>query len=152
VIGMSGYGTVHPFVYQKSSGMVDLNTLIPSGSGWTLESAFGINGTGQIVGQGSQGGGSYLSYLLTPTAAAASSLAVASAGATTTVDGSPATRLGTATAGSDDSGSLPQGPLGVMPDAAPWTAVPLLTAHRRHSTEVPNFLSTALDPVGHLTG
>jgi hypothetical protein len=31
---------------------VDLNTCIPAGSGWTLETARAINGRGWIVGQG----------------------------------------------------------------------------------------------------
>jgi hypothetical protein len=35
---------------------IDLNTLIPAGSGWTLLSAEGINANGDIVGFGSIGG------------------------------------------------------------------------------------------------
>jgi hypothetical protein len=37
-----------PFL-STSSGLVDLNTLIPSGSGLTLTDAVGINDSGQIL-------------------------------------------------------------------------------------------------------
>ena len=48
-------------------GMLDLNNLIPSGSGWVLLSAFDINSLGQIVGYGYiEGDGAYRAYLLTP--------------------------------------------------------------------------------------
>jgi probable HAF family extracellular repeat protein len=39
------------FLYDNGV-MVDLNSLLPSGSGWELTSAFDINNRGQIVGQG----------------------------------------------------------------------------------------------------
>ena len=35
-----------------TSGMVDLNTLLPSGSGWTLVAGYAINDAGQITGLG----------------------------------------------------------------------------------------------------
>lgn len=41
----------HAFAYLNGV-MVDLNALIPSGSGWDLLSAFGINDRGQIAGEG----------------------------------------------------------------------------------------------------
>jgi probable HAF family extracellular repeat protein len=45
--------------------MTDLNTLIPAGSGWVLQTATGINDNGQIVGTGSIGGQTH-AFLLTP--------------------------------------------------------------------------------------
>jgi probable HAF family extracellular repeat protein len=141
-------GGNHAFIWQQSTGMVDLNTLIDSSLGWTLGVAWGINGNGQIVGGGKQGGTAGLGYRLTPTTAAASSLTAASSGTATPTIASPATLLGTTTAGFDDFGSVPQGPLGVIPTAATWAAVPRLAAHRRHATGVPDLLSTALDPDG----
>ncbi len=61
----------HAFLYDlnNGSGMVDLNTLIPPGSGWTnLEAAVGINDSGQIAGYGTFADGSYHSFLLTKVA------------------------------------------------------------------------------------
>lgn len=54
------------FVYTECSAMVNLNTLIPSNSGWVLEMATGINDKGQIVGVGSKNGVSNKGFLLTP--------------------------------------------------------------------------------------
>jgi probable HAF family extracellular repeat protein len=54
------------FLWSKGR-MVDLNTLIPSGSGWQLEQAFAINLSGQIVGRGLIQGHRH-AFLLTPTA------------------------------------------------------------------------------------
>jgi probable HAF family extracellular repeat protein len=39
------------YVYAENT-MYRLGHLIPSGSGWTLEIAYGINDRGQIVGRG----------------------------------------------------------------------------------------------------
>jgi probable HAF family extracellular repeat protein len=44
----------------------DLNTLIPANSGWTLQTATGINDAGQITGRGTYMGEMFVSYLLTP--------------------------------------------------------------------------------------
>jgi hypothetical protein len=44
-----------------------LNTLIPRGSGWTLESATGINDRGEIVGRGAPDGHEDGGFLLLPT-------------------------------------------------------------------------------------
>jgi probable HAF family extracellular repeat protein len=62
---------------------VDLNTLIPSGSGWTLLSAEGINAQGDIVGFGTFGGSSR-AFMLTRVAATAG---VDISGRITTPDG-----------------------------------------------------------------
>lgn len=51
----------------KNGVMLDLNNLIPSGSGWTLTSANGINASGQIVGTGKNPNGQTRAFLLTPT-------------------------------------------------------------------------------------
>ncbi len=45
------------FLWESSTGQtIDLNTLLPSGSGWQLATATGINDDGQIVGYGYRGG------------------------------------------------------------------------------------------------
>jgi len=38
--------------------MIDLNALLPTGSGWQLFEAYGINDSGQITGYGYINGGS----------------------------------------------------------------------------------------------
>ncbi|MGA6982269.1 MAG: hypothetical protein WCC95_20045 [Candidatus Sulfotelmatobacter sp.] len=53
------------FVWSQCNGMQDLNTLIPSGSGWVLNSVSGINNWGQIVGTGTVNGQTR-GFLLTP--------------------------------------------------------------------------------------
>jgi probable HAF family extracellular repeat protein len=57
----SGY---HAFVCSAGK-MKDLNKLIPAGSGWLLEIAYGINNAGQIVGLGVHNGQEH-GFLLTP--------------------------------------------------------------------------------------
>ena len=47
-------------------GGLDLNTLLPPKSGWTLTSATGISDAGQIVGYGYDASGEFLPYELTP--------------------------------------------------------------------------------------
>lgn len=56
----------HAFLWSQHSGMQDLNTLIPGGSGWVLTSAVDINIWGQIIGQGTKDGKTH-GFLLTPT-------------------------------------------------------------------------------------
>lgn len=53
------------FVWSQPSGIIDLNTLLPPGSGWILTNAYAINASGQIVGQGAING-KYDGFLLTP--------------------------------------------------------------------------------------
>jgi probable HAF family extracellular repeat protein len=43
------------FVYTDAEGMIDLNTRIDPASGWVLNAAWGINNSGEIVGQGTYG-------------------------------------------------------------------------------------------------
>jgi probable HAF family extracellular repeat protein len=65
VVGQSTFGgTYHAFVY-SSGKMKDLNKMIPTGSGWVLIEANGINNAGQIVGLGTHNGQEH-GYLLTP--------------------------------------------------------------------------------------
>lgn len=66
-----GYATdtnevAHAFLYDGNN-MVDLNTLLPPGTGWTnLSSADAINDAGEIAGSGYLSDGSYYAYLLKP--------------------------------------------------------------------------------------
>lgn len=65
-----GYATLpsmatRAIIWTSDSGLVDLNTLVPTGSGWELTHAFDINNAGQIVGQGVLNGETR-AFLLTP--------------------------------------------------------------------------------------
>jgi uncharacterized membrane protein len=69
VVGSStgpGRRVVSTAVIFTTSGPVDLNTLIPANSGWTLVAANGINDAGQIVGLGGFSGEGEHAFLLTP--------------------------------------------------------------------------------------
>jgi probable HAF family extracellular repeat protein len=63
VVGVSGS---RAFLYSNGQ-MVDLNSLLVSGTGWTLNSATAINNHDQIVGLGQNPNGQFHAYLLTPT-------------------------------------------------------------------------------------
>jgi probable HAF family extracellular repeat protein len=64
VVGASDTLTgMHAFVFDTQ--MRDLNFLIPSGSGWFLVNALGINDFGQITGAGTINGETH-AYILTP--------------------------------------------------------------------------------------
>ena len=54
------------FAWEESAGFQDLNALIPADSGWTLESASGINNRGEIVGKGDAEGKQDGGFLLVP--------------------------------------------------------------------------------------
>ena len=54
-----------PFISTKN-GLVDLNTLIPSGTGFTLTDAVGINDSGQILCDATNASGNERAVLLTP--------------------------------------------------------------------------------------
>jgi len=58
IVGVSHLpsGQQHPFVYTDVAGVVDLNSLIDSTTGWTLFTADAINNYGTIVGTGTMGG------------------------------------------------------------------------------------------------
>jgi len=68
VVGVSDYSAtneLHAFVWSPSTGMLDLNNLIPANSGWVLQLANAINDKGQIVGYGTLNGQTE-AFLLTP--------------------------------------------------------------------------------------
>ena len=49
-------GASHAFRWTQVGGMIDLNTLLPSNSGWVLIEANDINDRGQITGFGLHNG------------------------------------------------------------------------------------------------
>ncbi len=59
-------GARHAFLYGDGV-LVDLNSLLPPGSGWVLGQATGINDSGQIVGEGIINGQTH-GFLLSPSA------------------------------------------------------------------------------------
>lgn len=67
--GLFVEGADHAFVRlaggPHAGQMRNLNSLIPSNSGWLLNKAYDINDSGQIVGEGTYGGATH-AYLLTP--------------------------------------------------------------------------------------
>lgn len=65
-----GYGNIstnapHAMIWTETSGMKDLNSEIPAGTGWTLINANAINNVGQITGYGSKDGHNH-AFVLTP--------------------------------------------------------------------------------------
>jgi probable HAF family extracellular repeat protein len=73
VVGRSGIqdgtygGDVHAFLKESGQPMIDLNTLIPADSGWTISSATAINNDGKIAATGYKDGVGTHALLLTPT-------------------------------------------------------------------------------------
>jgi probable HAF family extracellular repeat protein len=69
IVGMSTteFGDTHAFLYDHDGPgyPVDLNDLIPAGSGWVLQGAGGVNLDGQIVGWGQMNGAQH-AFLLSP--------------------------------------------------------------------------------------
>ncbi len=57
---------IFPFIWDGDSAPINLNDLIDPSSGWELDSAWGINDSGQIVGNGWLNGVP-TGFLLTPT-------------------------------------------------------------------------------------
>ena len=62
---IAGDTDAHAFLWTAKGGMIDLNSTIPAGSGWDLNSASAINANGQIVGDGLYNGQIH-AFLLTP--------------------------------------------------------------------------------------
>jgi probable HAF family extracellular repeat protein len=52
---LAGNAVTHAFAYVNGQ-MIDLNSLLPLDSGWVLETAYGINNFGDIVGTGTYNG------------------------------------------------------------------------------------------------
>jgi probable HAF family extracellular repeat protein len=121
------YYAWRPFLWQNGQ-MTDVNRLVPHGS--TVSSVNAINNAGDIAGYTYVNGD--LPILLTPTTKSAARSMTAASTATPAI-ASEATTLGTTPAVTDDTGSIPQGPLGLMPDLASWTTTTSLAAHRRHA-------------------
>jgi probable HAF family extracellular repeat protein len=59
-------GLVHAFLWERGSGMVDLNDFIAPGSGLYLENAIYLNDRGQVSGDAVLDSGEERAYLLTP--------------------------------------------------------------------------------------
>lgn len=57
--------TLHAFLYDGAAGMLDLNSLLVPGTGWSLTEAFSINDLGQIVGYGAVAGETH-AFLMSP--------------------------------------------------------------------------------------
>lgn len=58
--------TIHAFLWEPASGMVDLNTLIAPDCGWTLMQAWDVNDQGWIVGSGYRSNVGQRAFLLVP--------------------------------------------------------------------------------------
>jgi probable HAF family extracellular repeat protein len=61
---LSGSNAHRAFLYEGGA-LINLNTLIPGDSGWTLTEAYAINEQGAVVGKGTLGGVNH-AFLLTP--------------------------------------------------------------------------------------
>jgi probable HAF family extracellular repeat protein len=84
IVGYALDADLHPhaFISQAGGTLVDLNTLLPAGSGWVLLSANAINDAGQIAGEGLFNG-EPRAFLLTPPVAGDTTPPVISSVATT---------------------------------------------------------------------
>jgi probable HAF family extracellular repeat protein len=60
-------GSSHAFLKEGGQPMIDLNTLLPADSGWTITSASAINRDSKIAATGYKDGGRAHALLLTPT-------------------------------------------------------------------------------------
>jgi hypothetical protein len=67
------------WIWTDSGAIKDINGLIRTKSGWTLEEASGINAGGMIVGQGQLTSGAQHGFLLTPLTAPATAVMTAEA-------------------------------------------------------------------------
>jgi probable HAF family extracellular repeat protein len=74
---LAGDRATHAFLYREGDPvMTDLNSLIPSDSGWTLQVANAVNDNGQITGYGLINGQTH-AFLLTPAAGTATLKSIA---------------------------------------------------------------------------
>jgi len=60
------YDSCHGFLKESGQPMIDLNTLLPADSGWTIEGATAINSDGKIAATGSKAGLGTHALLLIP--------------------------------------------------------------------------------------
>jgi len=107
---LNAAGEPRAFVSSAGGAMVDLNTLLPAGSGWVLQSANAINDAGQIAGEGTFGG-ERRAFLLTPPVASDTTPPVVSS-VTTTPDSiwppkHQMVDVTVTTVATDDSGETP---------------------------------------------
>ena len=67
IVGVSGdaQGDNFPFLYTPGQSMIDVNSLLPAGSGWTIYDVQAINDKGEITGDGVGPNGSH-AFLLSP--------------------------------------------------------------------------------------
>jgi probable HAF family extracellular repeat protein len=77
---LTGDSIYQAFLYSRGT-LIDLNTLLPTGSGWVLFDALAINDSGQIAGDGENSSGQYRAFIMTPEPDTAASNVIA---ATTT--------------------------------------------------------------------
>lgn len=63
IVGGGNGASGGPVLWQNQ-GLIDVNSLLPAGSGWLLQSASGIDNSGDIVGYGTLGGQLLHAYLL----------------------------------------------------------------------------------------
>src|SRR5262249_58040974 len=59
-------GDAHAFLWSDATGMLDLNDLLPSDSGWTLQGATAIDDHGDITGYGTNPQGNLSGFILVP--------------------------------------------------------------------------------------
>jgi len=64
--GICGVTRVHAFLWENGSSAIDLNTLVPSGSGVHLTNAVSINDRGEIASEGLLPNGDQHTFLLIP--------------------------------------------------------------------------------------
>ncbi len=78
IVGSFGPGPEEQraFIWDKTNGLQDLNTLIPASSGWTLEVATSVNDRGEIVGWGDHGAEENVGFLLRPRKPAAKNIQI----------------------------------------------------------------------------
>lgn len=77
VVGWARDASADPRAFLYESGtLTDLNSLLPAGSGWTLEVAHGINDNGWIVGEGTFEGSTRAFLLVIPAPSGAAALLV----------------------------------------------------------------------------
>lgn len=91
------------FLSTPGQGMVDLNTLIPPGSGWKLTEATGINDAGQIIGNGINPNGQSHAFLLSLVGNKSTTATGLTSNSNSSVYGQKATLTATVTT----SGSVP---------------------------------------------